>query len=111
MNSPTKSHCGTRSWEMTEAMSMACFKNVNGRPVRSAPAKVPASQHAVSQNPARHQRAKKNAASGSTHKYHAPCIHADSANTMQVRTSLSFGGVCVTGFDQENRMAMSTPSV
>src|SRR5258707_8606963 len=106
MNSPTKSHCGTCSREMTVAMSMACFRNVNGRPVSSAPAKVPAIQHAVSQNPARHQRARKNAASGSTHKYHAPCIHADSAKPTHVRTSFGLDGVCVTGFDQENRMAM-----
>src|SRR6266478_8926658 len=106
MNSPTKSHCGTCSREMTEAMSMACFKNVNGRPVSSAPAKVPAAQHAVSQKPVRHQRARKNAANGSTHKYHAPCIHAESANPMHVRISFNFDGVCVTGFDQENRMAM-----
>ncbi len=58
-----------------------------------------------------HQRARKTPPAAAPNKYHAPCIHADNAKPMHVRASFGLDGVCVTGFDQENRMAISTPSV
>jgi hypothetical protein len=50
-----------------------------GCPVNMAPKDTPNITHRLKNIPAFHSRAKKNAAIGKAYRYHAQCIHVDSA--------------------------------
>src|SRR5580700_453489 len=77
---------------MERMRRMACFKKTTGRPVKIAPASAPPSQQHSSETAACHQRARKKAMMGSTHKYQVPWIHVERAMAAVVKMTLRHDG-------------------
>ena len=90
-------------------MKTAPLRNASGWPVSSAPPMVPATQHPASHKPARHRCARKNAANTKTHRYHAPCIHADRPKPAHVAATFHQGGLR-SSFDHEKSSAIRMAS-
>src|SRR5580658_26723 len=108
-NSPTVNLSGACSRATVAAMTTDWRRDSKGLPVNNAPPMVPAPQQIVSQNPARHSRARKNAKGSSTHKNQVPCIHAAKAIPAVLRAIFVHDGV--PPLYQASSRATKMPSV
>src|SRR5579885_536572 len=91
-NSPTSVSCTVCIPTAFRASSIACKMLARGCPVSAEPIHVPATQLMPSKTNQRNWRARKNAASGNTHKYQTPCRKTASANNGVSQKQYHHGG-------------------